>query len=251
MFNQTLIFGTMYMSNQYHVELVRLWLNMVKSKYPDAFWILIDSRSNIDLFNQLQISRVAAERRIDQLNICHTFHDNIGHLSGMHPRNKDGWGRAFCYGVEFGIRNGFENIVHIESDVLTRIDINKVISNLDRTGKGVACPKVNLPGVQGWIIETGLMIMKTSFVKRIDLIGKYDWKNSQVPDAEKGIDNPEQRLTKIIGDRCWGLDVPGGRDEGLLLGDCGTDIRKAYDRIKTYGYLTHAAIEHMQIFANL
>ena len=172
--NKTLIFGTMYLYNQEMVDIVKLWIDRVSSLGRD--WLLIDSNSPKDLVDQLEIPKA---------NLF-TYKNNIGHLS---KGGCDGWGRAFCRGIDFAILNNYENVVHIESDLLVaKKAFQKELCafEIQNTNKVQAPICVNIQTVntpQGLVrspkalemVETGLMLFKTAWAKEVNLVDKYDW----------------------------------------------------------------------------
>jgi hypothetical protein len=58
------------------------------------------------------------------------FPDNIGHLA---RGGKDGWGRAFCKGLEMAIDGQYDYVVHIEGDSLFKRPVLPIIRQMMAT----------------------------------------------------------------------------------------------------------------------
>jgi hypothetical protein len=115
-----------------------------------------------------------------------SFKDNIGHLS---ITGKDGWGRAFCHGVDLAIKNKFDYVVHIEGDLLFSGDVIDICLSMKKLGLEVLAPRSQM---WNWL-ETGLLFMNVNFMQSINFSKRYNW-----PTRKKG-DGPELIVEKIIG----------------------------------------------------
>ena len=63
--------------------------------------------------------------------------DNIGHLK---LTGRDGWGRAFCAGLQRAIDGRYDWAVHIETDLLFARPVADVIGKMGSVGVDVAAP---------------------------------------------------------------------------------------------------------------
>lgn len=107
------------------------------------------------------------------------------------PRGRDGWGRAFCQGLEIAIQEGYEYVAFIEADSIFRLPCRPIIEQMKKEKMKVVTTPVSgmTRDMPGWI-ETGLMFFSTRYLKDSDFIRRYDWPN------RKAHPTPE----KIIGD---------------------------------------------------
>jgi len=215
-----LIFGTMYLRYPEDAEVVNLWASLVRKQGAD--WMLIDSCSPTESLNELD--------KYIKPNIW-SFDDNIGHLS---RGGRDGWGRAFCKGIELAISGGYDYVAHIESDLLFKGRIETVVSMMRKSKIKVVSPRVSVIAGDVPRLETGLVIMDVRYLKEIDFVARYDWTVTQ------RIPCPEARVAAIFGgDWCvWGL--PGGRN----------DRRDLNGKIREIYYLTHAPLNQLREFAS-
>lgn len=172
---RTLIFATTYVDTPERAKLTRQWAEMHRHVSADCDFLIVDS----------------ASPQLQSLEGCEvwSFPDNIGHLSRNNGR--DGWGRAFCKGLEIAIERGYDYAVHIEGDSLFRLPVMPIVQGMQRDGVKVASVPVEGTNRKevGWV-ETGLMFFDVAYLKQTDFIAKYDWPNRQVrPTPEKVIFN--------------------------------------------------------------
>lgn len=143
---------------------------------------LIDSQSPM---------RPQLDERIQIFN----FPDNIGHLSrpGV-TQGRDGWGRAFCKGMQKAIDGLYDYAVHIEADSLFRLRVLPICRQMRREGIKVASIPVNSANKELplWI-ETGLMFFDVKFLKQSDFINKYNWPN------RRRMPTPEIVICRLLG----------------------------------------------------
>ncbi len=154
-----LVFGTTYCASPARLRLLEQWAEALQRIAPDCDHLIVDSCSPVfDLASLPNLSRfdplvtvpsetapVAVGRRS-----ALTFPDNIGHLS---QGGRDGWGRAFCQGLICAMANGHDYVVHVEGDLLTRLDIPRLCLSM-REGRINALGAIT-PN-KGWL-ETGLV----------------------------------------------------------------------------------------------
>ena len=188
---KTLIFGTSYIAGQQSRYVFGLWLNLVQKLNPDSDILVVDSASP-DMPGFLG--------RVKYLQLG----DNIGHLG---HGGQDGWGRAFCAGLQHAIDHGYDSVVHIETDLLFARPVGEIMDKMSRSRVLAAAP-VAAPFQ---FIETALMFLSVGYVQSINLIGKYDWhKAEQTP-------FPEVRIERIIQERLFSLPLKGLRNDLDLL----------------------------------
>jgi hypothetical protein len=169
---RVLIFATTYADTPERVRLTEQWVKLHGTLNPDCNLLLVDSASPLCLNRSCAI----------QFQF-YSFPNNIGHLSrngpnGPSSRGRDGWGRAFCKGLEIAVADGYDYAVHIEGDSLFRLPVMPIVKQMWRDG--VDCLSVPVEGTRrkevGWV-ETGLMFFDVGYVADSDFIKKYDWPN--------------------------------------------------------------------------
>lgn len=179
MSSDILIFGTTYIDSDHKQRLLHHWLNVTLHLNKDCDVLIVDSHSPRAFNLSIGVRKF-------------TFNDNIGHLhkslNGRNgPRGRDGWGRAFCKGLEIGIADGFEYIIFIEADSIFRLPCRPIVEQMKLDGTKVATTDVKgmVRNMPGWI-ETGLMFFNAKYVQESDFIRRYDWPNrkaSPTPEA--------------------------------------------------------------------
>ncbi len=135
--------------------------------------------------------------------------NNIGH--GSRIGDQDGWGRAFCKGIELAITGGYDYAVHVESDMACRVDCRDVIDLMRRSGKPFAAPYCS----QVQNIETGLMYMDVNRLQEMEFVNRYNWPKirPEMSIAERIVLQPEKVIGGIFGDEWLRLNWLGGRFE--------------------------------------
>jgi predicted SAM-dependent methyltransferase len=183
-----LLFGTFYVDSPDRDQLTDLWKQLhVALNEQDCDFLAIDSQSPLAKFADWTPYDGKRHPRT-----IFNFPDNIGHLSRAKvTAGKDGWGRAFCKGLEIACELGYDYAVHIEGDSLFRLKVADVVAQMRSEGIEVASTAVEgmrIPGSgNGWC-ETGLMFFSTAYVKRSNFIARYDWPNRRVaPTPERVI----------------------------------------------------------------
>jgi len=183
-----LLFGTFYVDSVDREALTELWITLHTAlNDANCDFLVVDSQSPIKKFQDWHPYDGKRHRRM-----YYNFPDNIGHLSRpLVTPGRDGWGRAFCKGIEIAIALGYEYVVHIEGDSLCRLKVADVVRQMQE--EGIECTSSYVRGMRNkdmeteWV-ETGLMFFATDYLKRCDFIARYDWAHRQVsPSPERFI----------------------------------------------------------------
>jgi hypothetical protein len=112
---RVLIFGTVYCDSEAKRHLAGQWGDLHAALNRDCDLLLVDSSSPL------------AVHGVPTLQLG----DNIGHLG---RKGRDGWGRAFCAGLQYAIDHGYDCAVHIEGDSLLRQPVRKFCEFMDEQG---------------------------------------------------------------------------------------------------------------------
>jgi hypothetical protein len=188
---RTLVFGTSYVSGQPSRYLFTQWLDLVTKLNPGADILVVDSASpdlpETGRANVLQLG------------------DNIGHLN---KTGRDGWGRAFCAGLNHAVHGGYDWVVHIETDLLFRNSVTPTVGKMSRSGVKIAAPVAH-PYL---FMETALMFLSVSYIRDSDLVARYDWESVRQPEL------PEARLEGLVSDDLFLLPLKGLRNDMTEVG---------------------------------
>lgn len=170
----TLLFGTFYIDSPDRDQLTDLWKRLHLALNPDCDFLAVDSQSPISKFADWTPYDGKRHSRM-----YFNFSDNIGHLSRPKvTQGKDGWGRAFCKGLEIACELGYEHVAHIEGDSLFRLKVTDVVKQMQAEAIDCASTYVEgmrLPGSNNGWVETGLMFFSTDYLKRSNFIERYNW----------------------------------------------------------------------------
>lgn len=185
--NKVLLFGTFYIDSPDRENLTDLWIKLHTTLNPDCDFLAVDSQSPSKKFESWTPYDGQRHERT-----YFNFPDNIGHLSRRTvTQGKDGWGRAFCKGLEIACELGYEYAVHIEGDSLFRLKVKDVVEQMRRENIQVVSTTVEgmrIPGSNNGWVETGLMFFSTNYIRERNFIKRYDWPNRLVaPTPEKVI----------------------------------------------------------------
>lgn len=170
-----LVFGTTYVDSEAKQKLAAQWEALHRKVNGWAVdLLLVDSASPVPL--------LAVEEGAEK----YAFPDNIGHLA---RGGKDGWGRAFCKGLEMAIDGQYDYVAHVEGDSLLSRPVLPIIREM--MTDGVKAASVPVKGTRrketGWA-ETGLMVFSVDYLWQSKFIERYDWWNrTKSPTPEKVI----------------------------------------------------------------
>jgi len=178
---RVLIFATTYVETANRLRLTHQWLDLHRHLNPHCDILIVDSNS--------PVAGLVTDRHADVT--LFSFPDNIGHLlrngpDGPSSKGRDGWGRAFCHGLNHAIAHGYDYVVHIEGDSLFRLPVLPIVHDMrSRDIKVASVPVVGTRiNADGWV-ETGLMFFDVGYLKAIDFAARYDWPNrTQRPTPE-------------------------------------------------------------------
>ena len=230
-----LLFGTCFINNEEKLEILKLWIKLAKDLHR-VDWLLIDSESP-----NHKIAALAPYYHIKEgiiVNSIVNLGDNIGHLCLYGPNGQDGWGRALCCGLGHAIDSKYDYAIHMEGDLLSKINIANTIQAMLAANKKVAAPM--------WIndgVETGLMCMDVNYIKNSNFISQYNWRSSPYQPV------PEVRIHQIFGNNLLKLNLAGCRNENKWIEAeaCKRSININLV-IKSLAYITHASIDYYRTY---
>lgn len=192
---RTLLFATTYIPDDAHAKLLDDWLAMAQRiGGADCDVLLVDTPAKgRAVIAPKGFHTYAQGMRLPKM--LHRFEDNIGHLQDD-DSERDGWGRAFCFGLQAAIDGKYEYVVHVEGDSLFRLPLRPIIKQM-RDEKIDAASVLSVPGRPYCVeIETGLMALSTAYLKETDFIAKYDW-----PSHRTNKPSPENIIHELLSDR--------------------------------------------------
>lgn len=178
---KVLIFGTVYADTEERMRLTQLWARHHRRLNPDCDLLLVDSASPMFWHSDgSSISEAQTPISVERCSLT-SFPDNIGHLSrngpgGASAPGRDGWGRAFCRGLEMAIEKGYDYVVHIEGDSLFKYPVGSIISRMMTSGHtALSVPVLGTKRLEtGWV-ETGLIFFSVPFLRRTKFVENYAW----------------------------------------------------------------------------
>ncbi len=218
---RTLIVSTCYIgvgAQGYGLRLVELWCKVIRALNPDMAAIMIDSASPNDP------SAILKEYNVEHFN----FGDNLGHLN---TTGKDGWGRAFCKGVEIAIARDYDYICYLDADIILSRPIAPIIEKMRTYGVLAACPM----DITYNFIENGIMFLNVDYLRFSDFVARYDWPSRTVQNTN--IDTiPEVAFEKLLEDVLFTLPLRGIRNDF----DRVTANNLAFSFPYGFDYCTHA-----------
>lgn len=197
---KTLILGTSYVTDagdgaqNYGSALVTLWADVMQKLNPGTDILIVDSASPIDPAVFL------SGRSISVLQL----ENNIGHIN---ISGRDGWGRAFCAGVQYAIEEGYDYVAYCDVDIILAKPVGPIIEKMAKYGVEAACPM----DMQYNFLENGLMFLDVGYLKDSDFIARYDWK-SRTRSADP-MDIPEMVFERLMGDALFTLPIRTYRDD--------------------------------------
>jgi SAM-dependent methyltransferase len=182
---RVLIFLTCYVDSPHRARLLDRNIALTRALNPDCDVLVVDSHSPLYQGAGYLIDPKHGEfvphphaPGLRAPRMVYSFPDNIGHLS---RKGRDGWGRAFCYGLEAAVSGRYDYVVHIEGDSLFRKPVMPIVRQMaaDQTNVLSVPVRGTKREERGWV-ETGLMFFAVPFVRDSEFTRKYDWPNRQV-----------------------------------------------------------------------
>lgn len=173
-----LIFGTVYCDTEEKRELAGQWNTLHKAINPECDLLLVDSCSPLLPPGPVHILQLG---------------DNIGHLA---RRGQDGWGRAFCAGLQYAMDHDYDYAAHVEGDSLLRLPVARLCEFMSEQDlRAFVC------GVNGtrfrefaWV-ETGVMLLSVPYVRDSRFIERYDWRDGR---SKRHPNTPEAVIYEIL-----------------------------------------------------
>lgn len=200
---RTLILGTCYIAagnegaQNYKSSVVKLWLDLAAKLNPGMDILLVDACSPVDL-EQL-LGEVEADVTV------HRFGENVGHLN---TTGRDGWGRAFCFGVEYAIKHGYDYLAYIDADIIFTKPIRPILTNMYLHNMVAAMP----PAINYAFWENGMMFLSVPYLKMTDFVALYDWEN-----RTHDMPIPELACENLFGGSLFLLPIRAYRDTAGAL----------------------------------
>jgi hypothetical protein len=229
---KVLIFGTCYCGTPASTRVLQMWMDLILCNQQvdgEVHHLLVDSQSPQLPYIPLRVN-------------YYTFKDNIGHLS---KGGRDGWGRAFSYGLWRAVALDYDYVVHIESDSLLSQPIGPILRWMEDNQINAASthlayrsltnPRDRMANRQTSWVETGLMFFNTRWLIDTDFIQKYDWEQrTKHPE-------PEIIVRDLVGQQLRVLPWQTMRDDFKVL---------TPTNLKDYQlqWLTHADLPVMEKF---
>lgn len=228
---KTLILGTSYISaaqegaQNYGAKLAEMWARLARHLNPDCDILIVDSASPINPADVLRpIGFIEAQIVADsdfphnfvisdgaedpaerfRRNGVLRFPDNIGHIN---TTSRDGWGRAFCKGVEYAFDWGYDYIAYCDVDILFARPVGPIIEKMARSGVKASCPV----DTQYAFLENGLMFLDVAYLRDSDFIGRYNWP-SRTRSADP-MEIPEMVFERLMEDVLFTLPLRTYRDD--------------------------------------
>jgi hypothetical protein len=212
---KVLLFATTFIDRPERVKLLAHWLTLAGHLNSDCDMLLVDTTAPADG------AWVIPSRRM--LYRLHRFPDNIGHLGVKNGR--DGWGRAFCHGLQAAIDGRYDYAVHIEGDSLFRHPVMPIVRQMDADNVDAASI-LSVPGLPPAVeVETGLMFFRVGYLRESNFIARYDWPSRQ------RFPSPETVIHDILGDHLKLMPWKGRRGYRPLY---------APGEVRKLDWITHA-----------
>ena len=215
-------------------KLLQVWFKMREALDSIHHLLVVDNASPLPfvLKGGWGVHRILHDDHVplaDSRTTMVKFRDALGHPFHQGVLERSGSDRAFIKMLEIAIASGYDKFAYIEMDLLFALPVQSIF---ERMTKPCACgPLVG----HGKFPETGLLFLDVEYIWKHDVIGKYNWKGSVVPEGEK-------RLWNILGDDLEILPLRGRRDgASMKAGELPEIWPDGID------FITHA---HMSVYAD-
>ncbi len=157
------------------------WLRLTVLGNPQCDVLIVDTPTSTLNPRPLALNPVYGswfryDKGMGNQRMIYRFDDNIGHLNNVRG-GKDGWGRAFTFGLQAAIDGKYDYVAHIEGDLLFKPSVNSVIKKMRNKGIGVASMSLNgtITLVGERLVETGVMFFSTDYLVKNNFIKRYNW----------------------------------------------------------------------------
>lgn len=222
-----LIFATTYIQTEEQARLFDQWVVVNRLRNADCDMLAVDSCSPL----RDRVAIYSPEVQIID------FADNIGHLA---RGGGDGWGRAFCAGIEWAIRQKYDYVVHVEGDSLFRLSVKTICEQMaNEYIVALGTPVHGTKRVENGWVETGLMFFATNFLKETKFVESYDWQDIS---DKKYPHTPEAVIYEILGAALEMTTWKTIRDDKEHL---------TVDNVKDYDWVTHTSPEVYDSFVKV
>jgi hypothetical protein len=199
-----LIVGTTWVNNRDRAILFDNYMAVIEKLNPNCDLLIVDAPSPRELNHSLVPYEGKPGHRM-----IHRFDSNIGHLM-FHGGGRDGWGRAFCFGLDAAVECGYDYVAHIEGDSLCRLDVMKIAKQMEAEDISVASvPASTEPATE---VETGLMVFNVAYLAQSGFTRKYNW-----PVRHEGLTratSPEKIIRGLLGPDLRMMDWKALRGDG-------------------------------------
>lgn len=151
---RVLIVGTCFLNSDARIKLLQIWHRLVRKNSPDCDVFVIDS-----------CSPTPAKSIIPNVDVFR-FATDVGH-----PIHSSEPSRDFLFGLEYAItsREGYDYVVHWETDCLCARPMMDVVLKMQRAGVKVAAPfEANMQ-----FIETQLLFFNVDYLRESRFIERY------------------------------------------------------------------------------
>jgi len=232
------IYGTIYVDDPQKAELTQMWIELNQHLNPDFDILIVDSQSNkswLGLIPAMQGVPIHTVAEGDQMPPLQRgvnwidFPENMGHLNF---NNLDGWGRAFCRGIDYAIQHDYEYAVNIETDMLFGVPVSDVLGQMDAHKLNIISTDMKYTPFSHNYMENAIVFMRTSYMRQVDFVKKYDWR-AQDKNAP-GFEIPEQRCRTLLEPEVFYKHWNGIRRLA------GAEDLKDENKIKDLVYMMHA-----------
>ncbi len=197
---RTLILSTCFVASPSMRDLIVMWAKLMDRLNPGMDILLIDSASPINPAKFLHVQGFReAEDGAWPSKMVWSFPDNVGHLS---RGGKDGWGRAFCKGIELAVAHGgYDYVAYMDADILCRKPVSDVIEQMASHQIKITCPL----DFTYQFAENGLCFLDLEWMLESKFCERYDWQNP--------VGLPEFRFEQLAGKEIWILPWRGLRND--------------------------------------
>ena len=192
-----LILGSCYVADFAMRDLCQTWIRLAQHLHPGVDVLVVDSASPIAAFDGWIGN---------DCFLFHRFDDNVGHLS---RGGGDGWGRAFCFGIEYAVEHNYTHIAYMDCDIMSRHPVTPILKKMAHRGVTVACPL----DFHYQFVENGIAFMETHYLQESGFIERYDWAHPPAAGAMAITETPEARFEQIVADDLFILPFRGCRND--------------------------------------